>query len=82
MVSNIYVRQFRKICLYTRQSRLSDVPKNWGREGGREGGKGRGLALVMQFVMDEQKHRIKKRDIIFLQEIKTTGSLVVDKIDG
>jgi hypothetical protein len=78
MVSNRYVRQFRKICLYTRQSRLSDVPKNWGREGG----KGRGLASVMQFVMDEQKHKIKKRDIIFLQEIKTTGSLVVDKIDG
>ena len=50
--------------------------------GGREGGKGRGLAWVMQFVMDEQKHKIKKRDIIFLQEIKTIGSLVVDKIDG
>ncbi len=50
--------------------------KIWG------GGKGRGLASVMQFVMDEQKHMIKKRDIIFLQEIKTTGSLAVDKIDG
>ena len=46
------------------------------------GGKGRGLALVMQFVMDEQKHKIKKRDILFLQEIKKTGSLVVEKIDG